>query len=733
MSEPLIVISSAAFESICEIGKFDELASWLKTKEPVTSKFGLALVQLDNFRFLVTGTDTAGSRVAVIRPNNTLWELTDKQWETLLDRCRGFVERASHIPLILPPNWRSYIAGNLVAFAALKKNQSASNPRWNVQFDPSDTIIFWDLYPTAKGAFARLEDQQVDDSLGPRIRSLLPRVIDRSREILGNKRSMSHDSAVSLGPRIDGSGTRRRSFVEWMDAGTLTKDQMDFILSESKTRLKGPAGSGKTLTLELKALHVVQKMVKDGEEPRVLFATHNWASTAQVDEDFRILDTLGLKDFITTAPLVQVIEEIRSLESDLRLLGSDAEEDNLFQLLVLKDAVTKFRNEEFLRYEMGCSDLIREGIRSVGTGIRDSEAFENDLLSEFAVVLGGEGIQLYDAERKRYLQLERQKRWLQLNEVDKNCIFQIYAQFLTILQAQNLLTSDQFLLDRAQWFKGFEWGPLRKAKGYNAIFVDELHSFRPVEREVLNHLSRDSSNYPPIFTSVDPKQSPTGRYGSYVEDRAIFAEQDEVELKTIHRYTPEILGLVKHIDRMVPAEDFGSMWRVDLASSQSLREPGERPVVIDCKQALDRLAVFTLNEANKKASISGSLGIVVMSEHRINEFIKVAENLPKHRNVTIVRSRDDLGITNSRRNRLVVGSPEMLAGLQFDSVIVSGFSDVSVYERTDTKRIHFLSNLYLAVSRAIDDLMIVIDSGDDGIPEVLWQAKERGLVNWKDA
>lgn len=542
-----------------------------------------------------------------------------------------------------------------------------------------------------------------------------------------------HGSFTLESPPVSHQWIAPRSIDEWLKDGALTRDQRNFIESPSESiRLKGPAGSGKTLALELKALLHGSSMLERGETPRILFATHNWATAEQVTDDLEVLDSRGVRQHFTIAPLVQVIEEIRPLPGGVELLGSDPEEDRDLQLLLLRDAIVQFKSEEYLRFKSGCSMEFQSNMEHSDSKSNKVSLFESDLLNEFAVVLGGEGIQLQKSDEVRYLELTRQARWMTLNRSERHCVYGIYRRFMSSLMRESRITSDQFLLTSSQWFNGFEWGPLRRTRGFDFIFVDELHLFSSIERRILNHLSRDATKYPALYMSLDPNQSPTGRYGSFTEDRAFEESQDVVELRQIHRYSPQILELIKHINRTVPTEDFGVVWSVDIESSQSLAPAGPRPMVVDSRDDLTSVATLSFNEANKGERPNSRVAIIVMDDGEFAEFAEIAERVGERKQVSIVRDREDLGTVSRARRILVVGTPEALAGLQFDHVIVSGFAESSVYERNDSRRIDFLSKLYLAVSRSAKEVTFIMNSGRNGIPEVLFSAIEREVVTLRE-
>lgn len=731
MSETLLVISLQVLQSLNEDEKFDQFVENIDSKNTNQQITGVVEIVSGNYRFFASHRDTPNSRLAVIRPNEIFWNLTTRQKSALLERVRKVVTRSSSRPFQLPQSWRFYKESNKAMFFGLPPNIARSNPRWVVQYEPADTVVFWDLY-SSDGPYVDISRIEIESTIAERTRGYwISDVLDKVSEYFKSTSRAVDQGVITLRPPSGSAYSHPQTFEDWMSPGALTPDQSNFVLSESDSiRLKGPAGTGKTLALVLKSIHESIKILSrnGGEYPRVLFATHNWATAEQVLDTIHALDPVGVVDFFTVAPLLQVIEEIRPLQAGISLLGADGEEDRQLQLLILRDAVDRFLKDEYLRFRDKCSESVRKGLEYQDSDGTQLARFLSDLLNEFAVVMGGEGIQDRPVDETRYIEIDRQKRWLDLNEADRKCVYRVYKNFLYALKSENRLTSDQFMLVSSQWFNSFEWGPLRQSRGYDMIFVDELHLFSSIERGILNHLSRDSGRYPRLYMSLDPNQSPTGRYGSYTTDRAFEDGQDVVELREVHRYTPEILELVQHINRTVPAEDFATVWSVDIQGTTSRRDSGPRPEIRDCKFGVDRTSVVAVAESQRMLSTNSSVALIVLDGDRLNEFLNVVEHGEISARFAVIRSRDDLGASIRVRRRIVIGTPETLAGLQFDAIVVSGFPESSIYSQIDSRRIEFLSRLYLAVTRASSQIKFILHSDDDGLPDVLSGATQRGLV-----
>jgi superfamily I DNA/RNA helicase len=588
-------------------------------------------------------------------------------------------------------------------------------------------LFFWDLFDGGRDPRVTLEVELVDPGEYYRSVSLWPDAVASTRSNR-DAEPVEQDFAMTLDSPAPASTRLPHTYADWLDGDWLTPKQKAFVCQDRSTavRLKGPAGSGKTLALELKAIReVVQSGLK--APSRVLFATHSWAMAEQITSDLSILDPSGQADTIQVAPLLEVVKELRPPRPGLTVLGADSEEGRIYQRMYVEEVLDEFVNSDWITFDARCSAALRQRIDSV----RDGETeIVDDLVHEFAVVMGGEGIQDGPKDEARYLGLPRTQRVMTLeDEQDRRAVYAIYSRFLKRTRQNLEITSDQFMATALHWFKDFEWGALRDRYGWEVIFVDELHLFNPQERGVLNHLGASPSSYPRLFMSLDPLQSTLGRFGAGGPDRAIEGSPEMVVLEQIHRFSPQILRLVQHINQTVPTEDFGEQWGLDLNTARSNAKQGPKPILVDASLVGGEVA-SAYAQAQQAQTRADRVAIAVVDGSAFGPFERSAERLAetKGSRVSLVRSRDDLGLLSRRGRGLVVGRAEDLAGLQFSEVVVAGFGDWEEIERKENRRLMFLAALYVAVSRASDRVTLVVDERESGMPTVLRKAVTDGII-----
>ncbi|SCY75014.1 hypothetical protein SAMN03159288_04069 [Rhizobium sp. NFACC06-2] len=98
--------------------------------------------------------------------------------------------------------------------------------------------------------------------------------------------------------------------------------------------------------------------------------------------------------------------------------------------------------------------------------------------------------------------------------------------------------------------------------------------------------------------------------------------------------------------------------------------------------------------------------------------------------VFIIRSRDDVEQLRYMNRRIVFSTPEYVAGLQFDSVVIvdanGDLVPLSNYKGHQERR--FLSELYLGISRAQKEVVIIASRDGDGLSPYLQALEPRGLL-----
>jgi hypothetical protein len=711
-----------------------ELATGLSPEAVSTSAvlFGFTTDAADFL--LATGDDDATERIVVMREHFQKDPYVPDQLvavrREVLGRMASFAERArTPGPLSLPRNWHQYKHNNLIAFFAVAKHDVNAS-RWIAEVSSGERadVVFWATTTTDHKA-TLAEFDRSDRVVAPPLNGWT-QAVAAAAEHFAQARTDSTGIDVVL-PSLEQSTTRGRTYEQWMQE--VRKEQRDFIeaSTEKSIRLRGPAGSGKTLALTLKAIRSVLSARKTEADLRVLIVTHSWALAVEISDTIDSLG-LGVPHEIDVSPLLEIAKNISPQyvrdESGFSLIGEDSFSGKQAQLNEIVDVLDNFVAGDWITYRASVSEGLRARLDSPSRIERQALAW--DLLIEFGSVIGAAAIFPGAGSDLRYFQLQRASWMLPLSSrEDLRVIFELYTRYMKSLDDRSLVTSDQVLADFLSHLETHAWNRARRTRGYDLVFVDEFHLFSPLERQVLHYLTRDTSTYPRVFMAFDLRQSPSEAFIGLAADKtrslwSSFSGDDGLgdianfELLTVHRFTPQILDLIKHVHYEFPTLDLGQNWDVDFSRVESARGDGPVPRLI---AAASRAGEETdIYRSVQDVYSSGQIALAVVDTRQWPRFSKLASRISqsgKYKVLTI-SGRSDIEALAYRRYGLVVGPAEYLAGLQFKTVLVAGIPDLS--PRTTP-----LSLLYLALSRAEHEVRVFVNDEDGGTPEVLQRAVSR--------
>jgi hypothetical protein len=695
--------------------------------------------------YVIHRTDGLDVRLLVVMlRDGRIWpEDADPAGRVILERMLHLGILADRMPLRTPPIWGQYKSGNLIAFYACGRELGTA--RWiaEVQPDAPNNVCFWRFY-------AASEKIMPDGFRPPWDRYELAVAgwdlaffsAQRKFAVLAPPVEVVADPGFDLSLVEFADVTQSLTLAEWMPR--LTPRQRAFVTQavDHPVELLGPAGSGKTLALELKALHEIEEARKQGRALSVLFITHSWALAEQVDADVSSLCERGIPAELTIMPLLEVARDVLPADrrrSGLMVIGEDSLSGKTAVLDRIDAVLDDFLLGDWLSFRDEVSPSLRARLDSEDPENR--RAFAWDCMIEFGCVLDADGIFPGASAESRYLQLPRTAWMMPLHtDTDKQLVLALYSRYAGALEASGELTSDQLVNDLLDYLETFHWSARRVLDGYDLIFADELHLFNVRERLLLRYLARSPAEYPRILMAVDPKQSPWAFYAGLANASPAsglgsvgdeFGPVSRVSLETVHRYSPEILRLIQHLDWQFPRLDLSGELGL-FSTVTSAAEGGPLPVVVSCEsQAAEVSAVYEAVRSHKAAGTRGQLAIAVVDATRFGQFMQMAESLSHDGGLrlSVIASRDDTEDLQYRRRGVVVGLAEYLAGLQFDSVIVAGLPKQPTGTAYSGYRMRqYLSLLYLAITRARREVRIFVNEDNDGVPEILQEASHHGRL-----
>jgi hypothetical protein len=743
------IFTTASLDRCLQMAPSD---AWFETLIlPRDEDWGVSAVHSENCVFVVHKEDQITTpRIILIADDVTpVSKLGAGTLSAAYQRIHRVALNAANPPIRLPPAWTPFPHENFLSFFATSHGVDASGLRWLVEINPqhSRDLCFWRL--TSPDEPIQLQNYDPPYSLYREIVEQWQGTFEQAKRELEDApkgpETAALDPTIDLAATTFGPVTQYRTYSGWRDK--LTDEQRRFLdwPPDRSVKLRGPAGSGKTLALELKTLHELYGAREMGRDTRILFATHSWSAAQQVDEALRKLDESGDLREIDIYPLLEIARDLvqieRRPESAFDLLGEDSLSGRRLQILRLDGLLDRLVRSDWLTYRRNVSATFAARVEALA-GSADRRALLWDLTVEFSSVLGAERILPGANGERRYLGLLRYDWMMPLHEeAERRFVFQIYSEYIAGLTQDRLLTVDQLISDFLGYLETFSWNLKREAEGYDLVFVDELHLFTEQERLALGYLTRPASDFPKLFMALDPRQSPSEVYAGVPADVVARGESGRadtdlgkiksVELSTVHRFTPEILSLVQHINRSYPALNLGPDWQVDLETVESTADHGAKPTVFVHNNPAEEIAVVggRVNALLSVAKANQTIAVAIVDPFQLTAY---AEELGRktHLRVSVIQSRDDVDtVLRYSRRSLIVGAAEYLAGLQFDYIVIAGLHEADMtagdlgYLRRRT-----LTFLYLAVSRATRHVELHVNVESGGMPKVLQDAIATGVV-----
>lgn len=279
-----------------------------------------------------------------------------------------------------------------------------------------------------------------------------------------------------------------------------------FPLDRHPVRITGPAGSGKTLVMQLLALRYLERGTPELQPARILYVAHNAAMATSVRHRFDVL--IGTNATLSErAALLETrtLSEYGLLELELDaedVIDRDAAGAKEFQLEVLEAAlqvVTDAHAPEIIGDDAPFFSLLRSNSEFTRAGLPL-------LMTEISSAIKGQGITV---DRQRYVLSERPLSRLHgiLGELDRQLIFATFQEYEKVIrETYGVLDADDVALSLLNKLQAPVWELRRRKTGYDYVFVDETQLFNENERRVLPLLTRGSDAHVPIALSLDEAQ-----------------------------------------------------------------------------------------------------------------------------------------------------------------------------------------------------------------------------------
>ena len=538
-----------------------------------------------------------------------------------------------------------------------------------------------------------------------------------------------------------------QGFDRWLEL--LTDSQKSFVLSEllAPHRIEGPAGTGKTLCLVLKAINELRTAAQDGREDRALFITHSEATRRTIQQlvetndsgDFVVADVQRLQH-LKLATLQQLCGELLQREiHESEFLDRDAMESKQLQVLYVDEALSSAMKDDYPTHQHFLSPHFESFLTTTERWLV-AEMVQH----EISVVIKGRA----DEQLENYRKLPRLKYGLPTETSrDRGFVWGVFRRYQAQLQASAQFDTDDIVLTTIGQLDTPIWRRRRGREGYDSIYIDETHLFNINELSLFHYLSKSSARFP-IAYSVDRSQAVGDRgWTDELFENTLSPDPDSrekaarTEVRGIFRCSPEIVNLAFSVTSAGATLFTNFDDPLKLASSMFTAEEERKcspPVFITCSTD-DEMVTEAFRQAErliKELGVSRSdVALVAFSDElfRKSQAYATAHNKP----VELLKQRGDLELVQRAQasKRFVLSSPEYVGGLDFDGVILIGVDDGRVPpSRTldSTDSANFLSyashnRLYVAITRARYCVEILV-SKDRGPSPLLRSAIESGVL-----
>ena len=724
--------------------------AWLRHQRLPQAVDGLTVRHLGDVAYLLHEGAGASDRLAVIRVlgGRPLGEIPEERRGDAFARILKAVMSSWDPLLVVPHSWKPFHRGSLLSFQTnargteiISRAYLDNNPR---QTAGCYLFLVSDL---SNGDLSALEPEYDAFDLACR---RLGDALDAAPLPPTGEQDDEGETSFELDGSVTFDVVRGRSFQDWSERH-LTRAQLRFVAAplNRSMRLRGPAGTGKTLALIIKFLKHCYDAIDQGRPLKAAFLAHSFATVELIRNYILGVDERGL--LISPPPGLEILittlhdlsnTHLRYSLEDVTPISLDGQEGRELQFELLLGTVDRFRKSEWVRYRAGCSSSFARRLE-LPSNSAEHRGFVYDLMNEFACVIDAFGSKSLEERRARYLK-ERRLAWMMpLQPADKEVVLHLYAEFRKQLRQMETISTDQMTADFLGYLDSFRWDAKRGQNGFDFIFVDELHLFNRQERLTLHLLTNDPETQPVVVMAYDPRQSPRDTFMDVGQDdheaAAVTGANwkdtklgplESFEFEEVFRYTPQILDFLKCLDQAFPAEDFGAEWAGGVG--QSVIEPGPEPKIVelDSTESLYKKVFAEAKRlANQRGATGRSVGVLCVSYDTFGTYLAAGQF---KRDYVPITSRDELGAITHAGKRFVFSMPEYVAGLQFETVFLidANAGELEALGGGVGAKRRFVSTLYLGASRSERNLSIYANRERGGIAGVLAPAIASQKLRW---
>lgn len=386
----------------------------------------------------------------------------------------------------------------------------------------------------------------------------------------GEEYAATHHLLISkyTGPQVQGSSAQALELVE----STSLEERSDFIYWEidrqyqmltdsqraivdydslaSPLRIEGAAGTGKTISMIMRAYKLLKQKESEGKPFKIAFFTHSESTSVRNKELFsyynnsaHFLDSNSAQS-IRFETLLSFCRRFARI-ADSMLLEADALESKNYQMMLIHEAVQKAISSKRLKTYF---PIISQGVKDLFCEEKTHrQVLYNMLQHEFSVQIKGRT----DCTIDSYYDIKPIENGIScITKADKEFVFSIFLDYQKGLQDYGTFDVDDVTMEALSRLNAPIWRRERVNEGFDYIFADEMHLFNINEQSVFHFLTKTPAvKEIPICFALDYAQA-IGDQGDvsadYISGKA-FGTTESKNLQTVFRSSPQIAELCASI------------------------------------------------------------------------------------------------------------------------------------------------------------------------------------------
>lgn len=507
----------------------------------------------------------------------------------------------------------------------------------------------------------------------------------------------------------------------------LTTKQKNVVENEnikSPMRIDGPAGTGKTASMILRAYRLLSDAKARNIPYSIIFFAHSESTRGEIIHAFSMLDDANYfleqrnPQKIVFTTLLSYCVKVARIEA-AQLIERDAGDAKQSQRILIEDALDEVYDTKFRTYK----PLLSKALADVfDPDVTPKRLLLSMLQHEFGVQIKGRT----NCTIEEYYQISRINNALPVEtERDKEFVFSIFRVYQDMLRISAVYDSDDITVQALSQWNAPIWRRERIESGYDYIFVDEMHLFNVNEQHAFHYLTKSAEQKEiPICFALDYSQAIGDRGDTrldYIE--TVFGDAEQNKYKTVFRSSQQITDFCAAISASgalmfqgdykdpydVPSSGFTQqedMWckppRLFMYDNEDILFDSLKMHIDKCKQELQcknyDIAIISFDEA-------------LLEPVKVDELSSLLG-----KKICVLKDRRTASLSREAKAQdcIILADPYSINGLEFKCVVLYGVDEgrvpqsngVSDISANYIKYIAF-NQLYLAASRAKYQLILL--------------------------